>query len=142
MRLQVLSSFLILVFFSFGCASTSNTQGEGERGHGTEVRPDGGITDKLNMNNSLADFLVRIPGVNVTGSGNNVQVTIRGVSSFMAGNDPLYVIDGQIVGTDYAQVNNLLNVRDIDNVRALKGSDAGMYGVRGANGVILITTKR
>lgn len=89
----------------------------------------------------LGDFLRRVPGVNVAGSGNNQRVLIRGISSFNSGIEPLFVIDGQIAGSSFMEVNNRLNVRDIDHVRVLKGSDAAIYGVRGGNGVVLITTK-
>lgn len=123
-----------------GCATLNQERPAGmESGNGV---PDGAVTDEMEYFRSLADFLYRIPGVTVSGPSSNPTVTIRGISSFNAGIEPLYVVDGQPVGSSYTQVNNMLNVRDIAHVRVLKGSEASYYGVRGGNGVILITTKR
>lgn len=96
----------------------------------------------------------QLPGVNVTMNsgqpGNNVQVRIRGVNSISGGVQPLYVVDGMIVTTgDVSRLttsSNLLaglNENDIENVTVLKdAAGTALYGSRGSNGVILITTKR
>lgn len=83
-------------------------------------------------------------GVQVTqisgdpGTGSSIR--IRGGNSIQGDNEPLYVIDGFIVGTGY-NLNNL-NVNDIESLEVLKDATAiSIYGTRGANGVILITTK-
>jgi len=89
----------------------------------------------------LSDYLVQISGVSVTGIGAGTQVRIRGTSSFIGGNEPLYVMDGRIMGQSYSSVSFLRGL-DIDSVRVLKGSDASAYGSRGANGVIEIITKK
>lgn len=66
-------------------------------------------------------------------------IRIRGSNSISANNEPLYVIDGFIGGGDL----NDINVNDIESVEVLKDASAtALYGSRGANGVILITTKR
>ncbi|WP_316846638.1 TonB-dependent receptor [Pedobacter psychrodurus] len=82
-------------------------------------------------------------GVQVTsisgapGSGSSIR--IRGGNSITAGNEPLYVIDGLIGGGDI----NLINPEDIESMVILKdASSTAIYGARGANGVILITTKK
>lgn len=90
----------------------------------------------------LADYLRRLPGVQVRGAGNNVHIQIRGTSSFESETRPLYVIDGRIMGNSYAEVNRFLNMNEVSSIRVLTDSDAGSYGVRGANGVIEITLKR
>ncbi|MBE0678816.1 MAG: TonB-dependent receptor plug domain-containing protein [Bacteroidales bacterium] len=72
----------------------------------------------------------RVPGVNVTGN----KITIRGISSINSGTDPLFVVDGIVVNA----IDNI-NPRDVKSITVLKGSDAAIYGTRGANGVILIT---
>ncbi len=99
----------------------------------------------------------KAPGVQViTGSGlagSGSLVRIRGVASISAGGDPLYVVDGIPITQDYfikgnsgAMNNNplaTLNPNDIESVEILKDAAAtGIYGSRGSNGVILITTKR
>ena len=130
---------LFLVSF-LGC-STSESTVENEGLDIVNVTPENAVTNQLDYFRSLADFLYRIPGVNVTGPSTNPTITVRGISSTNSGIEPLYVIDGQPVGTSYLNVNGMLNVRDIAHVQVLKGSEASLYGVRGANGVIVITTR-
>jgi TonB-linked SusC/RagA family outer membrane protein len=86
----------------------------------------------------------RSAGVNVTsvsGSpGARASIRIRGGNSIQGDNEPLYVIDGFIAGTGF-NLNNI-NVNDIESIDILKdGSAISLYGTRGANGVILISTK-
>ncbi|MBQ0006810.1 MAG: TonB-dependent receptor, partial [Alistipes sp.] len=82
----------------------------------------------------------RVAGVNITNSSGspagNFKVRIRGANSILGNNDPLYVVDG-MPGT----VNDL-NAQDIESIEVLKDASAtAIYGSRGANGVVLITTK-
>lgn len=82
------------------------------------------------------------PGLLVTTDGGDPSgqgtIQIRGASSINAGNGPLYVIDG--ITSENA---DFINPMDIENVQILKdASSASIYGARGANGVIIITTKR
>ncbi len=82
--------------------------------------------------------------------GSIQQVRIRGIGSISASSAPLYVIDGVPLNTgdasDLTQSSNLLagiNPNDIENISVLKdASAASIYGSRGANGVILITTRK
>lgn len=83
------------------------------------------------------------PGVVVkqtTGTpGQELEVNIRGISSLGAGSNPLYVIDGFPVGTSAGQN---INPADIESITVLKdAASTAIYGARGSNGVILITTK-
>ena len=86
-------------------------------------------------------------------AGSSSVVRIRGVASISAGGDPLYVVDGIPITQDYflkgngGGMNNnplaTLNPNDIESVEVLKDAAAtGIYGSRGANGVILITTNK
>ena len=71
--------------------------------------------------------------------GQELQVEIRGNSSLGATSDPLYVVDGFPVGTS---VGTALNSNDIESMTILKdAASTSVYGSRGANGVVLITTK-
>jgi TonB-linked SusC/RagA family outer membrane protein len=71
--------------------------------------------------------------------GQELQVEIRGNSSLGATSDPLYVVDGFPLGTG---VGNSLNSNDIESITVLKdAASTSVYGSRGANGVVLITTK-
>lgn len=116
-----------------GCG-TAGTTGSAAQSHTIE--------GDMNEYRNLADYLRRIPGVVVTGSGNNVQVQIRGTSSLTSETRPLYIVDGQNWGSSYYEVNRALNIYEVSNVRVLSDSDAAAYGVRGANGVIIIELKR
>ncbi|MEL6638337.1 MAG: SusC/RagA family TonB-linked outer membrane protein, partial [Bacteroidota bacterium] len=108
----------------------------------------------------------KIPGVRVTSSsgepGAAIDVSIRGAGSLRSGNSPLYVIDGvalsndaitpgsaNVVGSNAGNVAaaknplNFLNPDDIESIDVLKDASAtAIYGSRGSNGVILITTKK
>ncbi|MCF7568808.1 TonB-dependent receptor [Sabulilitoribacter arenilitoris] len=69
------------------------------------------------------------------------RITVRGVGSINAGNNPLYVIDGFPVENASLMAN--INASDIQSIEVLKdAASAAIYGSRGANGVVLITTKK
>ncbi|MBP6054197.1 MAG: TonB-dependent receptor [Cytophagaceae bacterium] len=85
----------------------------------------------------------RVAGVDVAQSGSKPgtvpKVLIRGRRSFNAGNDPLYVVDGIPLSSGYED----MNPNDVASMEILKDATAtAIYGARGANGVVLITTKR
>jgi TonB-dependent starch-binding outer membrane protein SusC len=104
----------------------------------------------------------RVAGVNVIANngepGGGAQIRIRGGTSISASNDPLYVIDGVPIQNDQTEASgigigggaalarnplNMLNPSDIANISVLKDASAtAIYGSRGANGVVLIETKR
>lgn len=87
-------------------------------------------------------FAGRFPGVQVIRGPNGIAVRIRGASSLNGSNDPLYVIDGFPIETGPDGLISL-NPDDIARIEVLKdASSIAQYGVRGANGVVLITTKR
>lgn len=84
--------------------------------------------------NSIYDYINgRIPGVQVNGT----KIIIRGVGTITGETDPLILVDG--VQTDDI---SYINPNDVADVTVLKDASASIYGVQGANGVILITTKR
>ena len=101
----------------------------------------------------------RAAGVQVTQTsgkpGAEASIRIRGTSSINAGNEPLYVIDGLLVSSDGGDMTTgvtlgprigalaAINPSDIESIEILKDASAtAIYGSRGANGVVLITTKR
>lgn len=90
--------------------------------------------------NPLASIQGKIAGVQVVNSGRpgqDPEINIRGVNSFN-GNRPLYVVDGL-----FSDNINYLNPTDIETMEVLKDpSSLAIFGVRGANGVIIINTKR
>ncbi|MEM1134822.1 MAG: carboxypeptidase-like regulatory domain-containing protein, partial [Bacteroidota bacterium] len=120
-------------------------------GYGTQRKSDltgavGSISEEevravptLSLDQSLQG---RVAGVQVTQAnaqpGGTVSVRIRGGNSITAGNEPLYVVDGFIGAGDL----NSINPNDIASIEILKDASAtAIYGARGANGVVLITTK-
>lgn len=113
------------------------------------------------VTNVFATMYGRMPGVNITQAsgapGGNFQIRIRGQNSLRDdGNDPLYIVDGvpfssQTIGANQTagfapgttSPLNSINPSDISSIEILKDADAtAIYGSRGANGVVLITTKR
>lgn len=141
MKKAILVLIPLILVTIIGCSTTQPAIDEGGLDI-VNVTPHNAVVNQPDYFRNLADFLHRVPGVQVTGPTTNPTVTVRGISSVNSGIEPLYVIDGQPVGTNYQNVNGMLNVRDIDHVQVLKGSEATLYGLRGANGVILITTRR
>ena len=146
----------IIVFF-VGCSATKSTTGKSKKNPpqvvddgyqkvlakntnqtNFEVKPN----EERRANIPLDDMIRRLPGVLVTGSGQNISIKISGSESFMAGTSPLFVINGSPAGDNYAQVASVVNPNDVSSIRVLKGSEATIYGTRGANGVILINTKK
>jgi TonB-dependent SusC/RagA subfamily outer membrane receptor len=86
----------------------------------------------------------RVPGLTVIRLPNGeISLRIRGDRSFQGGNEPLLVIDGRPVRGDIGAALAGLAPRDIDRIDVLKDAgSAAIYGSQGANGVIIITTKR
>jgi TonB-linked SusC/RagA family outer membrane protein len=124
-----------------------------------------------NQPNIVASLQGRVAGVTITGSGGGVgagsQIIIRGVSSLSPGanNQPLFVVDGIPISNDTQSGNVLpstgsnspnsaeqfaftnraadINPDDIESINILKGPAAtALYGLRAANGVVIITTKK
>ncbi len=100
------------------------------------------------LNQSMAG---RMPGVQVNVNsgrpGGRTNVRIRGFSSINSSNNPLYVVDGVMMPqgnqAQYSTAIDYINPNDIVSVEVLKdASSTAIYGARGANGVILVTTKK
>jgi TonB-linked SusC/RagA family outer membrane protein len=134
-------------------------------GYGTQKRSDlTGSVSKLNPQEVQsipeASFDAQLQGkaagvqinTNTGVPGSDVFIRVRGATSINASNDPLYVVDGVVVNN--ASLQNIfqdratspltdINPNDIQSIEVLKDASAiAIYGARGANGVIIITTKR
>ena len=102
--------------------------------------------DKLEQSQvtSVADALAgAVPGVTMTSNdgapGSESTIRIRGFSSLNAANDPLIIVDGAPYSGDLAN----LNPNDVESMTVLKDAASNaLYGARGANGVVIITTKK
>ena len=129
-------------------------------GYGTQKKSDltgavGSVAEKDLQNRpsaSLSQNLSgRVQGVNVSVNsgrpGGRANIRIRGNTSVSIANDPLYVIDGVILHSaglaNGSTPIDYINPNDIASIEVLKDASAtAIYGARGANGVILVTTKR
>jgi TonB-linked SusC/RagA family outer membrane protein len=118
--------------------------------------------EKQPVTNVLSALSGRVPGLFVQTTnglpGGSVSISIRGKGSILAGTDPLFVIDGVPFNATMLNPNgniamstingavspfNSLNPADIESITVLKDADAtAIYGSRGTNGVVLITTKK
>lgn len=121
-------------------------------GYGAQDRRDvnGAVSsasgDKLREGSprTVADMLVgRFPGVEVRPLPNgSASIRIRGTRSFKSNEDPLIVVDG-IPQASGAMALNDLTPRDVQSIEVLRDASAtSVYGSRGANGVILVSTRR
>jgi TonB-dependent SusC/RagA subfamily outer membrane receptor len=84
----------------------------------------------------------RASGVHVYAVPGGIAVRIRGVTSPVGNNEPLYVVDGIPIQAGPGGSLFGINPHDIASIDVLKGTAAAIYGVRGANGVIVVKTKR
>ena len=142
--LLVLSAALLCScgVFHPGAKPVGNSPGDElvETGYGTSRRDDiTGSISKVKMNDAqsytnMYDYLRgRVPGVTVNGK----TIRIRSLDTPNGNADPLILVDG-------VPVDDLdgINPGDVQSVEVLKDSSSSIYGIRGANGVILITMKR
>ena len=97
-------------------------------------------TQSSNVANALQGKVAGLQTTQGSGSlGSEPSIRIRGIGSLNAGNDPLWVVDG----VPYEGDKNNINMADIETMTVLKDAASNaLYGARGANGVIMITTKR
>ena len=108
---------------------------------GATSKVDGEDIEKMNMSRMDQALQGQMAGVNIStnsGSpGGSANIRIRGLGTF-GDNDPLILVDGIVYDS---QGLNALNPSDIKSITVLKDAMAGIYGVRAANGVVLIETK-
>ena len=93
-----------------------------------------------NVTNALVGSVAGVQGTSANGQpGEDAKIKIRGIGSMSSSNDPLYVVDG----VPYDGSISAINSQDIESISVLKDASASaIYGARGANGVVLITTKK
>jgi len=88
---------------------------------------------------SLLNRIRQLPGITMR---NGVPIFNKTNNSLSAegASEPLYVLNGYIVGNSFRGINQLVNSVNVKKIEALTGSDASIYGSRGSNGVLQITT--
>lgn len=124
-----------VVVVGYGTMRKSDLTGSSSTTKGSDIL-------KVQGFNALEGLKGKAAGVNIfnnTGQpGGEMRVIIRGISTINASSSPLYIVDG-VAMTDF----QFLNPNDIESIEVLKdASSAAIYGARGANGVIMVTTKR
>jgi len=133
-----------VVVIGYGVAKKSDLTGSV-----TAIKPDS--KNKGVVVNAQDMLTGKVAGVNITSNdgtpGGGAKIRVRGGSSLNASNDPLIVIDGLAMDNDGVKgLSNLLSVvnpQDIESFSVLKDASAtAIYGSRGSNGVIIITTKK
>ena len=116
-------------------------------GPGPAVRQDGVTADDIARAPSQPieqQLMAKVPGVIVTRTASgDVAILIRGGSSAYGNNDPLYIVDGMTVQAGSGGGLSGISPYDIASIQVLKdAASLSMYGSRGANGVIIVKTKR
>jgi TonB-dependent SusC/RagA subfamily outer membrane receptor len=128
----------VLVGLAAGCASATKRQEPPAKG----TVPVEGVG---NTSESIEKWLeAKAPGLLVTRTPDGrLALQIRGPSSIQNSNEPLFVIDDVVVQAGAGGALTSVNPHDIESIQVLKDpADTAMYGMRGANGVIVIKTKK
>lgn len=138
---NILSFFTMLcMLFLVSCTATNNTKSSIANTNKSTISE-----EASNLNIPFEQYLRRISGLRVTGSGTSARVEVQGISNstLASGKSPLFVLDGRNVGTNLGTVSALVQTNQIKSVRVLKtASETSFYGVQGASGVIVITSKK
>jgi TonB-dependent SusC/RagA subfamily outer membrane receptor len=137
------------IFVLFNCLAlfnckTSQTTTTAHNANGNTNTKAVSEIETPNSTMSLLDYLRRIPGIQISGPKNDPVISIRNaVSGGQTDISPLFVIDNRPVGNNYPLVSSMIDVNDIKSVTVLKDvSSTSEYGLQGANGVIVIHTKK
>jgi TonB-linked SusC/RagA family outer membrane protein len=95
-----------------------------------------------NINQALQGSAAGVFVSNATRPSDDATIRVRGINTINAGSSPIYVVDGVIMENNQGGFNSV-NVNDVASVQVLKDASAtALYGSRGANGVVVITTKK
>lgn len=128
----------VLVGLTAACAAGNTQREPSDRGTVTSE-------DLRNANEPIEVTLQKkVPGLVVTRTADGeIAIEIRGGSSFRgADSPPLWILDGQPFHPGPGGVLTGVSPESIESIRVLRSAEAGLYGSQGANGVIVITTKR
>ena len=127
---------VLLIAFALGLVGCSTATGA------RAARDDGGAGASGSRAEPVEAELRRFPGVDVRETADGVQVRLRGDTSFLADQEPLYVVDGTPVTPGPGGTLVGVHRADIVSIRVLKSaSETSIYGPRGANGVVVVQTR-
>ena len=135
---RALLSCAVLVALAAGCASTQSSN------EAADASPAAG-EDLHNRNESIEAILQRkAPGLLISRTSDGViAIQIRGTSSYTgAESPPLYVLDGAPFQPGRGGALTGIDPYQIESIKLVRSAEAGLYGIDGAHGVIVITTRR
>lgn len=125
------STFLCLQYCNSSKLGGASLKNEGRKG-----------VNLSSHSETLVDQLRKVSGINIEGDGVSARITIRGKSSLFGDSEPLFLVNNQALTGGLKEAMDLIPVSDIQSIAVLKNpSETAIYGVRGANGVIVITLK-
>ncbi|HJQ64989.1 MAG TPA: TonB-dependent receptor plug domain-containing protein [Gemmatimonadales bacterium] len=141
--MRVLTPLVVLVGFILACSHGSGgAQSQNAPSPGDSSGSSTLVSSRQSATSLEAMLAGRISGVTVTrGPNGGISVNIRGAASFYSAVEPLYVVDGVPVTPQRGGTLTWIRPEDVESIAVLKDADAAIYGVRGANGVIVIKTK-
>ncbi|MDC6387752.1 hypothetical protein PP182_03610 [Maribacter sp. PR1] len=130
MKKLPLITLIVISIFLYNCGTPKNTM---ENSSKTET------IDRERTDISLLDRIRKKGGVIVR---NGVPLINKAANSFSSegSQEPLYVLNSQVIGNSFDSVNDLVDSFNVKSIRILSGSEASSYGTQGGKGVILITT--
>jgi TonB-dependent SusC/RagA subfamily outer membrane receptor len=141
-RPHILPSLILAAVVIGGCSSRSPSNNSPPPNRGADVTA---ADIERAPGQSIEDHLKgKVAGVTVARtSDGGISVRIRGATSFYGSNEPLYVLDGVPIAPGPGGALTGVDPYDIESIKVLKDpADTALYGMRGANGVIVIQTKR
>lgn len=130
MKANPIITLLTFIGFLLICSCSSSS-------HIGSAEKDNDAQQNVDLTNRLKGY----PGIRVYGNGPAAKIFARGVGS-ISNNVPLFILDGNQVA-DYPNLYSMVNTRSIKRIEVLvRPEEIGIYGVRGANGVIKVTTNQ
>lgn len=132
----ILSILLFISILTFtGCASSGSTSKDVKKKLGASV-------EVHNPDLGLDEYIRRLSGVRVYGSGPFAKIQMRGESSLELSSTPLFVMDDIRLGRDFDNIYKVVDMNLVNELRALNSSKATLYyGHEGYAGVIEISTR-
>ena len=136
-RMKLAPLFLLTALLATSCGVSSQSTQERVNTNSDDRRTYSASKVKLENAGTYKDIYEylqgKVPGVQIVGT----SIRIRGINTATGNTDALVILDGMEV-SDVSDVNPA----DVASVEVLKDSEATLYGMRGANGVVIITTKK